>query len=61
MRSERITQAGLGRLLGVDENTVHRWVRGRHRPRWEKMQQLTELSAGRVTADSFLACPAKAA
>ena len=44
----------LAEKTGVDRATISRIRRGKHRPSWELMLRLREMTQGAVTADDFL-------
>jgi transcriptional regulator with XRE-family HTH domain len=53
MRDEGLTQVKLAELVNVDVLTVWRWKKGKSRPQLKKLRRLSQISGGRLTADSF--------
>jgi transcriptional regulator with XRE-family HTH domain len=58
LKAKRISQVEFARRVGVDPNTVYRWVKGDRRPYWKTMEKIAAETGGEVTADSFLSCSA---
>lgn len=49
-----LSDAEMGRRLGVGRRTVHRYRKGERRPSWDVLERIRDVSGGVVTADSFM-------
>jgi transcriptional regulator with XRE-family HTH domain len=58
LKAKRISQAEFARRVGVEPNTVYRWVKGDRRPDWKIMEKIAAETGGEVTANSFLSSAA---
>lgn len=55
-----MSEAQLGRLLGIGQATVNRYVRGERIPRLEVMRRIVEVTEGEVGPADFYDLPAAA-
>lgn len=56
-----LSEAELGRLLGVGQATVNRYIRGERIPRPEVMRRIVEVTEGKVGPADFYDFPPVAA
>jgi transcriptional regulator with XRE-family HTH domain len=49
-----LSDAEMGRRIGVQRNTVFRYRKGERRPTWPILERIRDESGGIVTADSFM-------
>lgn len=57
LKSQNISRADFGDMIGVDEVSVGRYVRRERVPRPDVMRRIKAATNGEVTADSFLGVP----
>ena len=55
LASEKMTRADFADRMGVHPVTVSKWCSGAMRPGWSAMERIQALTAGRVTAQDFMA------
>lgn len=61
IKREELTLEGFGELVGVSDVTVHRWVKGKARPSYEKACEIARATDGSVGVDAFYPDPGVAA
>lgn len=57
MSARDLSEAHLGRLLGIGQATVNRYVRGERIPRPEVMRRIVEVTEGKVGPADFYDLP----
>ncbi|GGJ14033.1 helix-turn-helix domain-containing protein [Neoroseomonas lacus] len=57
MLARELSEAQLGRLLGIGQATVNRYVRGERIPRPEVMRRIVEVTKGAVGPADFYDLP----
>jgi len=56
LKRHKISVSQFARRIGVDQDSVYRYLDGTRRPDWRKvLPRIVEATEGQVTADSFLA------
>ena len=57
LADRNLSEAELGRLLGVGQATVNRYIRGERIPRPEVMRRIVEVTEGKVGPADFYDLP----
>lgn len=59
LKARSMSEADLGRALGVGQATVNRYIRGERIPRPEVMRRIVEVTDGQVGPADFYDLPAR--
>ncbi|HEY5306621.1 MAG TPA: helix-turn-helix transcriptional regulator [Pseudolabrys sp.] len=53
IEAEELTLEAFGAKVGVSDVTVHRWVKGKARPSYEKACEIARATGGKVSVAAF--------
>lgn len=54
---KNLSQADFGRIVGVSQAAIDRYVRGARRPRYDIIPKIVNATNGKVTANDFYDIP----